>query len=65
MYALKNYYRRMNNSKVHADTETSSFRNRLNHPFTSTGHYFKGCVRYRFASLFFKPKLEHFSNWEK
>ena len=24
----------------------------------------KGCVRYIFASLFFKSKLEHLSNWE-
>ena len=25
----------------------------------------KGCVRYIFASLFFKSKLEHLSNWER
>ena len=26
---------------------------------------FKGCVRYIFASLFFKSKLEHLPNWER
>ena len=26
---------------------------------------FKGCVRCIFASLFFKSKLEHLSNWER
>ena len=25
----------------------------------------KGCVRYIFASLFFKSKLEHLSKWER
>ena len=27
--------------------------------------FFKGCVRYIFTSLFFKPKLERLSNWER
>ena len=27
--------------------------------------FFKGCVCYIFASLFFESKLEHLSNWER
>ena len=33
--------------------------------FEKVDFKFKGCVHYIFASLFFKSKLEHLSNWER
>ena len=36
----------MNQPKIHNDSDTllSSFRNEFNHPFSSTGYYFKSKI---------------------
>ena len=44
----------------------SNIISKSNEDFAMVRHcLLKGCVRYIFASFFFKSKLEHLSNWER